>query len=261
MPGSEATSFVSGPEEILNPTSEVGLSTPGDGDDFNSAWEDLLEAQKSRQKAIDKEERFGGEPTKRAFEIAFAHPDKVDVTIEPFGRKEDMADHLQHHFDRLLNDDDVGASLKSGDVFGDIDHLFKFCELAFIDDAMYRFAQSHIFTPKVDGLESMGFIGLPADAQSPFIDAWHQDMEIVYQVLLGELKEGFRLKDKIDNLYDERDEFISYCKDHNIFMPITIDCRGGSGDRERKIKTRLRRGAQVPPSDMHKYCYLKYRNY
>jgi hypothetical protein len=261
MPGSSATAFVSQESGLGNPTTDDGLADTPLVQSFEKLWQSLLDDQKTSHKTLDKEERFSADEQIRAYEIAFQYPEKVEIDQDPFARDIDLTEHVQNHFDVLLNNPEPENPLFKGRVRPDIEYLLKVCELIFIDDAMYRFAESTTFSPKVDGLEGVGFIGMPRGVNDTFIDDWHQDLEILWNVITGELEEGIRVKKEIDRLYDLRKEYIDHCRSHNIFMPITIDTNSSHEKKMKNITRHINRGNRVDTSDVHKYCYLKYLEY
>lgn len=261
MPGSNATAFVSDDSGISNLTTTDGLPDRPVVQSLESLWGDLLDSQKNRQMALEKDERFSGSPKEKAYEIAFTFPEKIEVEQHPFGRTVELDEHVRGHFDRLLNNDDTGLPLKRGRAYPDIDSLLKVCELIFIDDAMYRFAESTLFKPEPDGLESVGFLELPKNVSSPVIDDWHKDLEILWNVVNGDLAPGIEVKKEIDSLYQSRHDYIDHCRANNIFMPITVDTNKNEARSKRNIKRHIRRNNRVDPEEVHQYCYLSYQNY
>jgi hypothetical protein len=255
----QTTTVFSPTEEFEDPTSPEGLPSEEFTVDLQEAWEELDERVQGRDKAIEPDERFKADDLELAFQIAFAFPDEVDIEVKSFGEGKDLSEHVRNHFDRLLNGQKDFGTL-GAKTTADIERLLKLCELIFIDDAMFRFAEVKKFTTERDALRDLAFISQPPDVHDSFIEKWHQDLEIVWNILVNDLEEGIRVDKRIDNLYEKRLEFINHCRGNNIYMPITTDITKNPADLERNIKRKMRRGSKINSANIHKYCYLKERN-
>lgn len=246
-------------DDVLDPTKEPHLKSEFDlSKDIEEIWDELTDGIERRRSSDDKEERYSEEGYFKALATAFEHPDLVSIERVPFSKYEDLDNHIRGHFENLLNDKDYAPRLKRG--VADSEKLIKLCELVYIDDAFFRFSEVTAFDPDINGLSRIVFIDLPDSQETvpEIVERWHEEFDLLWKMISGEIPEIKRIDVLIDELYEERMEFVKAAKDENVFLPITTEATGDAEKLRRRIRTYLNRNNNVDPELVHDYCYLQF---
>jgi hypothetical protein len=248
--GAIAVSGGGGPNlEDATPETARG-ATAGGEPEFCTKWTALLDAVEARRSETDLETLLDDDLLARAYETASRYAGMVSVSEAPFGRNRDMVAHTREHFDDLFNDDSCASAFKSHPTATDVDALLNASELLYLDDAVTRFSTETIFDPEPDHLEPIAFYELP-----PAVSKWMMEVELLAGALGGLVHVDRAEADIVDDLYGRRREFVNRAMDVDSFLLVPADHDASPEEKRRKIETRVRRGADVDPADVHAYCY------
>jgi hypothetical protein len=248
--GAIAVSGGGGPNlEDATPAPARG-ATAGGEPEFRTKWTALLDAVEARRSETDLETLLDDDLLARAYETASRYSGLVSVSEAPFGRNRDMVAHTREHFDDLFNDDACAEPFKRPPAATDVDALLEASELVYLDDAVARFSSETVFEPTPAGLERVAFYELP-----PSVSEWMMAVELLAGSLGGQFDVDRAAADVVDDLYGRRREFVERAMDADSFLLVPAGHEASAEEKRRKIETRVRRGADVDPADVHAYCY------
>lgn len=227
-------------------------ATAGAESELRAEWTALLDAVEARRSETDVDALLDDDLLARAYETAARYSGLVSVSETPFGRTRDMVAHTREHFDDLFNDDACAKAFKPSPATTDVDALLTVSELVYLDDAVARFSTETVFEPAPDGLERVAFYELP-----PAVSEWMMEVELLAGALGDRLDGDAAGMDLVEDLYGRRREFVDRAMDADSFLLVPADREASPEEKRRKIETRVRRGADVDPADVHAYCYSR----
>lgn len=248
MPGSEAAT-TDGASELIDSLAAGETPTIGDAK-LRNEWRQLVLDVRSSRLETDVEERFARDNFERAIELALRHPESMSISTEPFERRHDLTSHLRGHFENLLNDSDWVTEFKTARP--DVEYLLKICELVYLYDSVHRFNVETIVRPDLNGLEDLAFVEYSAE-----LSEWMGEIDLLWLTLANELEPEEPIREWIDRLYDDRDDFVAEAKEREIFLPIHAEYLDDLEGTETTVEKRLSRNADIAPRLIHDYCFTR----
>lgn len=248
MPGSEAAT-TDDASVLIDSLASGNPSTIGDAK-LRNEWRQLVLDIRSSRLETDVDERFARENFERAIELALGHPESMSISTEPFERRHDMTSHLRDHFEKLLNDSDWATEFKTGRP--DVKYLLKISELVYLYDSVHRFNAETVIRSDLGGLEDVTFVEYSAK-----LSEWMGEVDLLWLTLANELEPEEPLREWIDRLYDDRDDFVSNAKEREVFLPINGEYLADPEEIESTVEKRLSRSADIAARLIHNYCFTR----
>lgn len=256
MPGGEAA--VANPSLDLAESDSNGAALTVDDTTFEDTWREILHEAEESNYETDIEERHSPATFERVLPLAAANPDRVTISREPMGRRNDMIEHVRNDIGTLLEKDHfIHRFVKP---VPETEYVLKFFELGYLYDAVGRFCSEIVVATETDGLEDLRFLELPNE-----LEEWMGRVDVLWRMAAGDIPspENGGIEDVIDDLYAERLDFVEAAREMDMFLPITPP--GGEADDPGRIagrvETGLRRNGTVSADLVFEYCYSKATDY
>lgn len=233
---------------------EYDSKSTGSERDFREKWDELTEKLWDvRTEVEDLDQRLSGSRMDEAVNLARQYSNFVEIEHGPFGREEDMKEHTQEHFEWLFNGDNFNDEFRSPTTIKDIELLIKFAEIVYINDAVYRFIERTRFVPQADDLDEINFMSLPDE-----LAEWMEEGELIYLSLAPDTSlEINDIGNRIDRLYEQRNDFIESAMEFDLFHPVMPDSVSETHLKGKNIRSKWNRGGDegVSVEKVHNHCY------
>lgn len=252
---SDITASTSGPvEPVIASIGERGSNEISNKteQEFRKEWESLSDKiESSREESTDLDERLSKDNRERALELAKEYPEHIEVEYGSFGRRNDLTEHLQGHFETLFNSDRIIEEFRPPLPGKSIEALIKFSEIVYINDAVYRFGEGMEMEPQLSDLSTLNFMTFPEG-----LAEWMERGEMILLAVKknNPLELNGDIVEEINTLYEDRDEFIQSGMDIDMFHPITPERLSETKLEVSDIRSQMRRD-EVNIEKLHRHCY------
>lgn len=242
----EPDAFGEGAAVELGPTPKASLV-----DD----WRQIEAKLNQKNRLEDPNEYVSDDIVGDAYRVATKYPENVSIRTTDVGRDEDLQEHVQGHFDSLFNNPNWATPLK--EEFLDVDRLLKASELVYILDGAFRFADKSIVTADNDQLDPFEFYNIDID---PDTETWIGTVDLLWKSFHQPISPKSKKSTQyiIDDMHDERIDFMSTASDDSMFLAIHPDKYPFDDDNLRRhIRSHVSRQGSVDTSRIHNECFKR----